>query len=712
MVKYKKFLFSSLFIFVVLIVGQLFAPKNVLAAPVSMPQLSIDDRVLNDTGPSNTDGYTSRLLLAFDASCDSSANQVLFYRDGSVFGSPSQCVDINGLYVATSTPYYFAESPHLIEGVQLSGGLFSATSTFNIVIDRTRPGNEDSVFMYNSDIYKKGGVPVSIASSTSSGGTSTDEVWFAPNGTGVFNPGSTMTMTDGASSTLNTPTHSGTYKLYVVDLAGNVSGVSTHNLIVDNTPPSNQDSVFGTSTTVRAGGTNITIDPTTSSSTDTFWFAPSGTATSDASIFIATSTMTSASGTSTSIISPASLGTYSLFVIDAAGNVSNPSTATLTVAVPINQNNVFNLTIPGNKLWAPFGIIYAHPGESVVIDPTTSTSTDTFWIAPQDTTIFATSSTTTSASATSTSITVPTVTGLYRFFVIDSLGNRSDNSTVSLHVDDGTSTSPIASPDSGTYTGTQNVVISATNTYSLAKINYTTDGSSPDCTAGTFAYYSGYGTSTSISVSVPVSFSETINAIACDINGGSATSTFTYTINYVSSDGGSTGGHGGGHPTGGGGGGGGGGGSFSGGSNPAPVPDVTSSSTTDVTAPTDSTSTNQNSSPDNSANSNSSLTDVVSTDLSDVALAEQSIMRVKINLKLGATNNAVKLLQWFLATQDMGPKAKELSAILNKYGATKYFRKITEDALTEWQTAVNMVVANGKFGPVTRAKIVELYGSQ
>jgi hypothetical protein len=56
------------------------------------------------------------------------------------------------------------------------------------------------------------------------------------------------------------------------------------------------------------------------------WFAPNGT-----SSFSAGATMTTASGTATSILAPATAGAYKLFVVDAAGNISTQSTATLTV---------------------------------------------------------------------------------------------------------------------------------------------------------------------------------------------------------------------------------------------------------------------------------------------------------------------------------------------------------------------------------------------
>ncbi len=65
------------------------------------------------------------------------------------------------------------------------------------------------------------------------------------------------------------------------------------------------------------------------------WFAPNGTLS-----FSASATMTTASGTATSILAPATAGAYRLYVIDAAGNISSASTAVLTVdnTGPITSN--------------------------------------------------------------------------------------------------------------------------------------------------------------------------------------------------------------------------------------------------------------------------------------------------------------------------------------------------------------------------------------
>ena len=111
------------------------------------------------------------------------------------------------------------------------------------------------------------------------------------------------------------------------DLAGNVvtsTPTSGANFTVDNTPPTNENTVFHTNT-YKNGGVAITIT-SSGDATNSVWFAPSGTTT-----FNANGNMTAAGGTATTILTPADDGVYKLYVIDAAGNYSVASTATLTV---------------------------------------------------------------------------------------------------------------------------------------------------------------------------------------------------------------------------------------------------------------------------------------------------------------------------------------------------------------------------------------------
>ena len=93
----------------------------------------------------------------------------------------------------------------------------------------------------------------------------------------------------------------------------------------DNTAPTNQDTVFASSVSKISGATVTVVSA--GETGGAIWFAPSGTTT-----FTSGTTMTTAGGTATSILVPSTVGSYKLYVIDATGNKSSASTATLTVS--------------------------------------------------------------------------------------------------------------------------------------------------------------------------------------------------------------------------------------------------------------------------------------------------------------------------------------------------------------------------------------------
>ncbi|OHA67702.1 MAG: hypothetical protein A3C82_00365 [Candidatus Wildermuthbacteria bacterium RIFCSPHIGHO2_02_FULL_47_12] len=110
-------------------------------------------------------------------------------------------------------------------------------------------------------------------------------------------------------------------------MAGNVitaDPTSGATFTVDNTAPTNQNTVFAASASA-VGGAAVTV-VSSGDATNAIWFAPSGTTS-----FTAGATKTTAGGTATSILAPATAGSYKMFVLDAAGNASSESTATLTV---------------------------------------------------------------------------------------------------------------------------------------------------------------------------------------------------------------------------------------------------------------------------------------------------------------------------------------------------------------------------------------------
>jgi len=117
----------------------------------------------------------------------------------------------------------------------------------------------------------------------------------------------------------------------VTDMAGVAQSADDDNNTVtetaDSTAPTNQDTVFATSTSAIVGE-SVTI-VSSGDATNNVWFAPSGTTS-----FSAGTTMTTAGGTATTILAPATAGSYKLFVIDSASNASSASTATLTANNP------------------------------------------------------------------------------------------------------------------------------------------------------------------------------------------------------------------------------------------------------------------------------------------------------------------------------------------------------------------------------------------
>ena len=216
----------------------------------------------------------------------------------------------------------------------------SATSGARMEINNTRIRVFDSsgvlrVTLGNLDTVAptSGVVNGSFASSTtavvgstiaiSSSGTSTNSMWLAPNGTSSFAPtGSMTTSASGVSTSIKMPDIEGTYYGYVIDEAGNVSVKSSASY----TTTSMSNVVLATSTTSSPGGTVAIVS--TGSLASQIWMAPTGT-----TVFFAYNNQTkSINGTSTTILAPTLAGTYFIYVIDAAGNISRRSSASVVVA--------------------------------------------------------------------------------------------------------------------------------------------------------------------------------------------------------------------------------------------------------------------------------------------------------------------------------------------------------------------------------------------
>ncbi|PKL46333.1 MAG: hypothetical protein CVV42_16945, partial [Candidatus Riflebacteria bacterium HGW-Riflebacteria-2] len=201
--------------------------------------------------------------------------------------------------------------------IDASGNL-SAASTADVTVDNTAPTNQNTVLAASTIV--KGSVAVTIVSS----GDAANSVWLAPAGTTSFVESATITKAGGTATSINAPATEGTYKLFAIDAAGNISSASTADVNVDNTAPTNQNIVLAASASVK-GGVAVTI-VSSGDAANSVWLAPAGTTS-----FVESATITKAGGTATSINAPATEGTYKLFVIDAAGNISAASTADVTV---------------------------------------------------------------------------------------------------------------------------------------------------------------------------------------------------------------------------------------------------------------------------------------------------------------------------------------------------------------------------------------------
>jgi hypothetical protein len=115
---------------------------------------------------------------------------------------------------------------------------------FSFNVDCTAPTNQGILFPASLTVSGGEAVTLAKASTDCEGGQAGDSVRFASvedygtayDGTDPAN-GMTITSTHGKSMTIIAPTEEGTYKLYVIDEAGNVSAASTATLTVKNDGP-------------------------------------------------------------------------------------------------------------------------------------------------------------------------------------------------------------------------------------------------------------------------------------------------------------------------------------------------------------------------------------------------------------------------------------------------------------------------------------------
>ena len=214
-------------------------------------------------------------------------------------------------------------------------------------IDANAPTNQDTVFP--ADVYKKAQATVSLIS-----GNALDTVWFAPVGTTVFTAGLTMTSAGGAASSIASPQTEGTYKLFVIDAAGNVSAPSTHSLFIDATAPI-VSTPFNTPQILKSGATSsstVQINETGK----IYLIKRSVAAATQADLDAAVNTNHNGfigvdpaqGGIPSAVTLPALLvdGIYDVVGVDTVGNISAPFAGWLTV----------DNTIPTSAITAPVNL--------------------------------------------------------------------------------------------------------------------------------------------------------------------------------------------------------------------------------------------------------------------------------------------------------------------------------------------------------------------
>ncbi|MEA4920342.1 MAG: immunoglobulin-like domain-containing protein [Clostridiaceae bacterium] len=128
---------------------------------------------------------------------------------------------------------------------QASNTSLQVPGNFSFNVDCTAPTNQDLLFPVGLTVSGGEAVTLDIASINCNGGQAGDSVRFAcieDYGTSYDGTepadGVTITSTHGSSLTIIAPTTEGTYKLYIIDEAGNISLASAATLTVKNDGPS------------------------------------------------------------------------------------------------------------------------------------------------------------------------------------------------------------------------------------------------------------------------------------------------------------------------------------------------------------------------------------------------------------------------------------------------------------------------------------------
>ncbi|MFO1525556.1 MAG: Ig-like domain-containing protein [Turneriella sp.] len=309
----------------------------------------------DDTGTLNNDRYTKN-TSALTVSGTAEANATVHIYLSTLGGTVLLTTTANGAGNWSGDISLSEGANTIVAAATDAAGNQGTGTNLVITVDTTAPTNQDTVYAASSS--RLGGGAVTIASS----GDANNEVWFAPAGTTTFTAGATMTKAaSGTATSINAPATAGSYKLYVIDLAGNISSESAAVLTVDNTAPTvtgvtsstaNGSYKAGDSVSIQisfsenvtvSGTPQLTLSTGTPATTAVSYVSGSGTST-------LTFTYTVAANNTSADLDYASTGALSAgtSIQDTAGNNADRTLASPGAAgsLAANKQIVIDTTLP------------------------------------------------------------------------------------------------------------------------------------------------------------------------------------------------------------------------------------------------------------------------------------------------------------------------------------------------------------------------------
>ncbi|CAO3441367.1 hypothetical protein [Azospirillum endophyticum] len=296
------------------------------------PAAPVVTGISGDTGSSSSDGITSDTTLTISGTAENNAT-VTVYRGTTLLGTTTANGSGAWTYDYTGTTLSAGSYTFKATATDTAGNVSADSSDYAVLVDTTAPTSS---------------VPASTVktgTSVAAQSTETGTVYLIPTGSTVTDRASLEALVTGNTARKATVTNAntdtsidttgltdGTYYVYSVDVAGNVSVQSTNAVTIDNTAPT---------ASVTAATIKNTASVTTARSTEpgTVYLVPNGSTITDKASLealvtggTATKATVTTANTDTSL-SAAGLadGTYKVYTVDAAGNVSVASTASITL---------------------------------------------------------------------------------------------------------------------------------------------------------------------------------------------------------------------------------------------------------------------------------------------------------------------------------------------------------------------------------------------